>query len=94
MPTSLEEMLVHVHYKGAGAQKLSQLLFKAIDTMETEEEKAELEKMAFMNWPCNVGYEESIGYFWKEVSGMTKGEITRWREWRLRKVILQTNCSL
>lgn len=77
-PTSIEHMLVHVHYKGRGAQTLRQLLCDAIDEQETEEEKVELEMRTFLSWPFNVAADGG----WKEVSGVRREEWGVW--WGLR----------
>lgn len=76
MPTHVDEMLVHVHYKGAGAKVLHQLIFEAMDCAETEEEKLGTELAAFVYWPFNV---TADGY-WKGTTAMTRDEMDLWKE--------------
>ncbi|KAF1831890.1 hypothetical protein BDW02DRAFT_27150 [Decorospora gaudefroyi] len=75
-PTHVDEMLIYVHYKDAGARMLRYLLVEAIDEMDTEEEKSGIERMAFLCWPFNVTKDGR----WKPVSGLTEGEMKVWKE--------------
>tara|TARA_R110002003_G_scaffold125_11_gene11456 strand:+ start:705 stop:1229 length:525 start_codon:yes stop_codon:yes gene_type:complete len=76
IPTHIDEMLVHVHYKGAGATVLHQMIFEAIDCAVTEDEKQGIELAAFAYWPFNV---TTDGY-WKGTTGMTSEEVDLWTE--------------
>ena len=74
-PVHIDELLVHVHYKGIGARLLRELLFRAIEEMKTEEEKVAVERMAFLCWPFNV----TANGYWKPGSGMTPEDIEAWK---------------
>ncbi|KAH7067704.1 hypothetical protein BKA63DRAFT_570981 [Paraphoma chrysanthemicola] len=78
VPTHIDKMLVFVHYKGPGAAVLHQLLCKAIDRADVEEEKQGIELAAFAFWPFNV---TADGY-WKDLSGMTNEEVNMWTQMR------------
>jgi hypothetical protein len=76
IPTHIDEMLVHAHYKGAGATVLHQMIFEAIYCGETEDAKQGIELAAFAYWPFNV---TTDGY-WKATTGMTSEEVDLWME--------------
>jgi hypothetical protein len=81
-------MLTHVHYKGAGANVLRELLNKAMEEMKaeegftkkndekTKEERRGAELIAFFCWPFNVTSEG----VWKVGSGMSDEELRAWKE--------------
>lgn len=75
MPTHISEMLCHVHYKGAGALALHDLLVAEMQAVQTEEEKVMIEFSAYLSWPHNC---TSDG--WRVYSGMTEEEEHVWRE--------------
>ncbi|KAH5882737.1 hypothetical protein HBI91_010720 [Parastagonospora nodorum] len=74
-PTHISEMLCHVHYKGAGALALHDLLVAEMQAAQTEEEKVRIEFSAYLSWPHNC---TSDG--WRVYSGMTEGEEQVWME--------------
>jgi hypothetical protein len=80
-PQHVDEILRFVHYKGIAAMALRNLLADAIEAADKEEDKVEMEVMAYLFWPFNV---TSDGY-WKEVSGMTQEEMDAWKEARRMK---------
>jgi len=74
-PTHISEMLCHVHYKGAGALALHDLLVAEMQAVHTEEEKVMIEFSAYLSWPHNC---TSDG--WRVYTGMTEEEEGAWRE--------------
>jgi hypothetical protein len=85
-PQHIDEVLRYVHYKGAGARALGNLISDALDAADNEEDKIDIEIKAYLSWPFNV---TSDGY-WKELSGMTEEEIEFWKEARQ---LMQTESS-
>ncbi|KAL5113562.1 hypothetical protein ACEQ8H_008571 [Pleosporales sp. CAS-2024a] len=75
VPTGIEEMMCHVHYKGAGALALHELLLQEMFEAESEQEKRQIEEAAYLSWPFNCTREG-----WKVCSGMTSLEILQWKE--------------
>ncbi|KAF1943717.1 hypothetical protein EJ02DRAFT_464654 [Clathrospora elynae] len=75
-PTHVDEMLVNVHYKGAGALLLRDLLFKAKNAMEMDRETNQVGRLVFICWPFNVTRDG----WWKNVSEMADDEVEVWRE--------------
>ena len=80
VPSHIDEMLVHVHFKGLGAKLLHELLYKAKDEMETEDEKRNIGRMAFDFWPFNFTQDG----WWKGVSGISPEDIDAWKVTRQR----------
>jgi hypothetical protein len=76
IPTNIAEMRPQVHYQGAGLKILEALVFHAIETAQTEEEKCAIELQAYLCWPCNV----SASGHWKKSRKMAEGEVERWRQ--------------
>jgi hypothetical protein len=70
-PTHMDELLIHVHFKGAGAAALRQFLMDALQEVDTERDKQGLELLAYLPWPFNV----TVDGLWKEVSGMSEEDI-------------------
>ena len=79
-PSHIDEMLVHVHFKGLGATLLHDLLYKAKEEMETEEEKTNIGLMAFDSWPFNFTQDG----WWKGVSGISPEDVDAWKVTRQR----------
>ncbi|KAF1847269.1 uncharacterized protein K460DRAFT_402633 [Cucurbitaria berberidis CBS 394.84] len=79
-PTYIDELLVHVYYMGAGARLLRELLFRAIEEVEREEDKVAIERTAFLCWPFNV----TANGYWKDKGGMTKEDLDAWRTMKAR----------
>jgi hypothetical protein len=75
VPTHIDEMVCHVHYKGAGALALHDLLGKEIMEAETEEDRRHIEEAAYLSWPFNCTRE-----WWKVTSGITSIEVLQWKE--------------
>jgi hypothetical protein len=79
----IDEMRTHVHYKGAGANVLRELLRKVMEEMKaeegftkkndekTKEERRGAEFIAFFCWPFNVTSEG----LWKVGSGMSDEDL-------------------
>ena len=80
VPSHIDEMLVHVHFKGLGATLLHDLLYKATEEMETEEEQTNIGRMAFDFWPFNFTQDG----WWKGVSGMSPKDLNEWKVTRQR----------
>jgi len=80
VPSHIDEMLVHVHFRGLGATLLHDLLYKATEEMETEEEQTNIGRMAFDFWPFNSTQDG----WWKGVSGMSPEDINAWKVTRQR----------
>ncbi|KAI4699830.1 hypothetical protein J4E89_011128 [Alternaria sp. Ai002NY15] len=80
VPSHIDEMLVHVHFKGFGAKLLHDLLCKAKEEMETEEEKTNIRRMAFDFWPFNFTQDG----WWKGVSGISPEDVGAWKVTRQR----------
>ena len=75
-PTHIDEVLMHVHYKGAGARALRQFLFDALEQAEAERDKQAIELLAYLCWPCNV----TADGHWKDWSGMSEEEVEVWKK--------------
>jgi hypothetical protein len=75
-PTRMDELLIHVHFKGAGAAALRQFLMDALQEVDTERDKQGLELLAYLHWPFNV----TVDGLWKEVSGMSGEDIEAWKK--------------
>ncbi|KAI4695835.1 uncharacterized protein J4E88_000005 [Alternaria novae-zelandiae] len=80
VPSHIDEMLIHVHFKGLGARLLHNLLYKAKEEMETEEEKTNIGRMAFDFWPFNFTQDG----WWKGVSGISPEDVYAWKVTRQR----------
>jgi len=80
VPSHIDEMLIHVHFKGLGATLLHDLLHKAKEEMETEEEKTNIGRMAFDFWPFNFTQDG----WWKGVSGISPEDVDAWKVTRQR----------
>ena len=80
VPSHIDEMLVQVHFKGLGATSLHDLLYKAKEEMETEEEKTNIGRMAFDFWPFNFTQDG----WWKSVSGISPEDVDAWKVTRQR----------
>lgn len=74
--TSLSDLLEYVHFKGAGAKRLERFIIDELSKLNTDEEKAKLERKAFVHWPFNVTKD---GY-WKTPSGLLEGELDEWKK--------------
>ena len=88
VPSHIDEMLVHVHFKGLGATLLHNLLYKAKEEMETEEEKTNIGHMAFDSWPFNFTQDG----WWKGVSGMSPEDVDAWKVTRQRDQYCGLGC--
>jgi hypothetical protein len=74
-PTHISEMACHVHYKGAGAIMLHNLLTKEMEAAQTREEKGAIELSAYLSWPFNCTRDG-----WRVYSGMSDEEVGIWKE--------------
>jgi hypothetical protein len=74
-PTQISEMACHVHYKGAGAIMLHNLLTKEMEAAQTREEKGAIELSAYLSWPFNCTRDG-----WRVYSGMSDEEVGIWKE--------------
>ena len=80
-PTHIDELLTYVHYKGAGAKVLRELLAKAMEELDEEDkregrttEPSERGNIIFLCWPFNVNEDGE----WKKSSGMSEEEVGVW----------------
>jgi hypothetical protein len=75
-PQHINDILRHVHYKGAGAKKLRDMLYEALQAADLEEDKLAIEFKAYLHWPFNI----TLDGYWKGKSGMTEKDIDMWKE--------------
>jgi hypothetical protein len=85
IPTSLEQIVPYAEYRGAGAIVLRDLLAAEIQSKDTEEEMEQVELIAHIRWPYNMG----IDGVWKVTPDMSEDELSVWYGLRMEKVRLR-----
>ncbi|KAL6702861.1 hypothetical protein ACN47E_000888 [Coniothyrium glycines] len=75
LPQHIDDLLIHVKYAGPGADFLQGLLYEAVTAMDTEEERKEVERIAFKCWPYNV----TVDGYRKRAPRITAKELIVWQ---------------
>jgi hypothetical protein len=81
-PTSLGQMLPYAEYRGVGAIVLRNLLIVELHSKDSEEEMEQVELMAHMMWPYNMG----IDGVYKVIPDLNENELLVWYRLRMETV--------